>query len=124
MCGSHRQTIKGITIAGHGTNISFRIGVDVITKASLDPKTAHPEKRHIYPALMSIKPLFEIGAWIRIDACQSGSDQGLLKKLSEVLGVTVLAWTGDQSYEQIGNDISVTRKGYQVVCVSARCEYF
>lgn len=124
LCKNTGKKIKGLTIAGHGSSMSFRIGQDRIWLDTLDPLKVHPDKRHIAPALATLRPLFEKGAWVRIDACQCGLNEKMLKRLSAIMGVAVFAWTGEQVYTQNGSDISVDRQGGQVVCVGQMCHTF
>jgi hypothetical protein len=75
------HSIARLTITGHGTPTSFRIGWDLITVSILqnadDPATVQ---------LRRLVPLFTRGAVVVLRACWTGQSHPLLQALSSVLG--------------------------------------
>lgn len=125
MCALHQQKIKGIVFASHGTPTSFYIGRDWITMDLLNGVSNHPQKRHIIPALRSLRPFFAPSAWIRIQACECGANKDFIRKLSQIMGVAVLAWTGSL-YVELENDkgTGFSGGGNEVICLNRMCNEF
>jgi hypothetical protein len=123
MCARHQQKIKGIIFASHGTPSSFYIGRDWITNDLLGGDV-HPKKRHIIPALESLKPYFAPSAWVRIQACECGANPVFIRRLSLTMGVTVLAWTEPLYVDLEGTPTGMTGGGSEIVCNNQMCHAF
>lgn len=86
-CENPRSIIKirRLTIEGHGNDVGFAIGQDKITEETLYKFTSY---------FLSMMPLFKRNAIIKIDQCETGQAQSLLKKVSTAFGgVAVKAYT-------------------------------
>ena len=100
-----------------------------VQKPKLQPACQYPEYRHIYPALLSLRGFFDPGAYVQINACETGRDPKMLQTLASMWGVPVIGWTGDLMYSTDGlgggggggkADLTF-EAGQTTVCVSQMC---
>jgi Domain of unknown function (DUF4347) len=135
LCVHYGQKIGRLSLVSHGSSGRFYIGEQAIAEPYLKPnyktksKSQTEEYGKIYFALSSLKPYFASGAYVFIYGCESGSGTDgpkLLRALSELWGVPVLARTGIQQYSRnfVDRPELEFEEGWTVVCTRQACGYY
>jgi hypothetical protein len=73
-------------------------------------------------ALSALRPYFASKAIVILQVCKCGGAQTLSRRLSQVLGVPVMAWDADVNFEGglLGKGVTYD-PGNMLVCVSRMC---
>lgn len=120
MCVHYKQLIGGITLVGHGSSFSLRIGSDLVMVNSLTPGHEY-YKPHVHLPLMQLIPYFHPSAKIEIQQCKCGNSddgQALLKRLSQLLKRPVIGFSGEITF---GRGVEYEKGGRFTVCVNEFC---
>lgn len=119
-CIHYEQLIGGLTLVGHGSNFSLRIGSDVVTVNALTPGHQF-YKPHVHESLKSLKPWFHPSAKIEIQQCHCGNSkegQALLMKLSQLWQRPVIGFSGEITF---GKGVEYEQGGRFTVCLNEIC---
>lgn len=108
ICIARRSLVRGMVISSHGTQWTFRIGENQLGVG--DPRLQK---------LAVLRPFFLPNAVLEVSACECGQAQDLLQQVAGLLGVTVIAYTGDVYANPWGHGI--IRKGNKVICTAGGC---
>jgi hypothetical protein len=103
--------IRRLVISGHGGRWGFYIGHEMVTLNS---------DKLLYLALL--RPFFTPDAVVTIKVCKVGLDQQLLHKLSALMGVRVVAYTGYTYVFKWGPFSGFYSEGDTIMCFNNQCE--
>jgi hypothetical protein len=120
-CIAYKRRIGTITFAGHGNMGAFHIGSQYISEEYLKPNYPIPEYREIYFSLSRLTPWFDRRAVAYIQCCYTGHGGSVVRRLSELWGIPVVAYTADVFFKDYGFERIDYENGHFVVCVSNMC---
>jgi hypothetical protein len=109
-CNTRGGRVKNMVIAGHGNKWTYRIGKSLIGIGS-------PE----LPRLAVLRGFFSPNAVVLINACECGQNDELIKQTAGILGVTVIAYTGETDVYHWWVFKGVVPRGTKVICTAGGC---
>ena len=109
-CVKRRGLVQVMVIASHGNSYVFDIG-----------KNTFGTGDNRLWGLSVIRPFFAPGAFLIINACECGNNQELMRQVAKILGVTVIAYTGDVDvYKWLAYE-GIIPRGNTVTCTASGC---
>ena len=109
-CNKRGGRVKAMVLASHGNSAVFDIGAN--TASAGDPRLWK---------LAVLRGWFTPGAVVVINACECGQNHELMRQLAVILGVTVIAYTGDIDVYKWGPFEGVVPGGNKVICTASGC---